>query len=113
MPRFDETEPDLSVIQGRRNDFLGRHPGPKEIALLIEVADSSLHRDRGVKWSAYARSRVPVYWIINLIDRQVEVYLKPSRGRYRSTEIYQPGQDVPVVITGAEFGRIAVNDVLP
>lgn len=80
---------------------------------MVEVADGSLHRDRGVKWSAYARSCVPVYWILNLIDRQVEVYSQPVRGRYRSTQIYQPGQDAPVVIAGAEVVRIAVNDVLP
>jgi Uma2 family endonuclease len=81
--------------------------------LLVEAADTSLDRDRGVKKMAYARGRIPVYWIINLVDRQVEVYSDPRRGQYRSTQVFEPGQDVPVVIDGVEVGRIAVADLLP
>jgi Uma2 family endonuclease len=113
IPRFDEPEPDLSVIRGNRNDFLGRHPGPKDIGLLVEVADASIDRDRGEKKAAYARGRIPVYWIINLVDRQVEVYTNPRRGQYRSSQLFKPGQDVPLVIDGAVIGSIAVADILP
>jgi Uma2 family endonuclease len=113
IPNFDEPEPDLSVIRGRRDDFLNRHPGPKDIALLVEVSDTTLARDRGEKWSAYARGRIPVYWIINLVDRQVEVYSNPRAGKYRSSQVYRPGQEVPVVIAGVEVGRVAVANVLP
>jgi Uma2 family endonuclease len=112
IPRFDEPEPDLSLIRGRRDDFLGRHAGPKDIALLVEVSDTTLDRDYGDKKAAYARARIPVYWIINLIDRQVEVFSDPSRGRYRSSQIYQPGENVPVVIADAVVGHIAVKDIL-
>jgi hypothetical protein len=54
-----------------------------------------------------------VYWIINLVDRQVEVYSDPRRGRYRSGQIPKPGQEVPLVIDGAVTGSIAVADILP
>jgi Uma2 family endonuclease len=113
IPRFDEPEPDLCVIRGNRDASRGRHPAPKDISLLVEAADTSLDRDRGVKKMAYARGRIPVYWIINLVDRQVEVYSDPRRGQYRSTQVFEPGQDVPVVIDGVEVGRIAVADLLP
>jgi Uma2 family endonuclease len=113
IPRFDEPEPDIAVVRGSRDDYWGRIPVPKDIALLVEVSDTTLDRDRGEKRAAYARRRIPIYWIINLVDRQVEVYSDPGRGRYRSTEVYQPGQNVPVVIAGSRVGRIAVNDILP
>jgi Uma2 family endonuclease len=113
IPNFDEPEPDVAVARGSRDDYRGRTPGPKDIALIVEVSESTLARDRGEKWSAYARARIPVYWIINLVDRQVEVFSDPRRGRYRSSQVYKPGQDVPVVVAGVEAGRIAVADVLP
>jgi Uma2 family endonuclease len=61
IPQFDEPEPDLSVIRGSRHAFRRRHPGPRDIGLLVEVADTSLDRDRGEKRIAYARGRIPIY----------------------------------------------------
>jgi Uma2 family endonuclease len=113
IPDFDEPEPDVAVVRGSLEDYDDRTPGPKDIALLVEVADTTLPRDRGEKQSAYGRGRIPVYWIINLVDRQVEVYSRPSARGYRSRRIYKPGEDVPVVIAGKRVGRIAVADVLP
>ena len=113
ITRFDEPEPDLSVVRGSRDDYRGRHPGPKDLALLVEVADTSLDRDRGEKRTAYAHGRIPVYWIINLVDRQVEVYTNPRRGAYRSSEVFKPGQMVPVLIDGEVVGRVDAADLLP
>jgi Uma2 family endonuclease len=113
IPDFDEPEPDVAVVRGSIEDYQDRTPGPKDIALLVEVADTTLPRDRGEKAAAYGRGRIPVYWIINLVDRQIEVYSRPSARGYRSSRVYQPGEDVPVVIAGAEVGRITVADVLP
>jgi Uma2 family endonuclease len=113
ISEFDEPEPDLAVIRGTRDDFRSRHPGPKDVALLVEIADRSLDRDRGEKRAAYARGRIPVYWIVNLVDRQVEVFSGPSARGYRSSRVYKPGQEIPVVIAGAEVGRIPVAAILP
>ncbi|MFI5457918.1 MAG: Uma2 family endonuclease [Isosphaerales bacterium] len=113
IPRFDEPEPDLSVIRGTRDDYRGRHPGPGDIALLVEVAESSHDRDQGEKRAAYAQGGIPLYWIVNLIDRQVEIYSDLGAGDYRSSQVLRPGQDILVVIDGVEVGRIAVTDVLP
>ena len=113
IPRFDEPEPDLSLVRGQVEDYWDRHPEPKDIALLVEIADTTLPRDRGEKSAAYGRGRIPVYWLINLVDRQVEVYSSPSARGYRSRRVYKLGQEVPVVIAGAEVGRVAVADVLP
>jgi Uma2 family endonuclease len=113
IPRFDEPEPDLSVIRGSRDDYLKRHPGPKDIALLVEVADSSLDRDQGQKLLAYAKGGILVYWIVNLVDRQVEVYSSPVPKGYQSRQDFKPGQKFPVMIKGVAFGRIGVADILP
>jgi Uma2 family endonuclease len=113
IPRYDEPEPDVAAVRGSRDDYVDRTPGTKDVGLLVEVAETTLGRDRGEKKMAYARGRIPVYWIINLVDRQVEVYSDPRRGQYRSSQIFKPEQDVPLVIDGAEVGRIPVAELLP
>jgi Uma2 family endonuclease len=113
IPKYDEPEPDVAVVRGSLDDYRDRTPGPKDVGLLVEVADSTLDRDRGEKKIVYARARIPVYWIINLVDRQVEVYSDPRRGQYRTSQVFRPGQDLPLVIDGVEIGRIPVADLLP
>jgi Uma2 family endonuclease len=112
-----EPEPDVSVVRGKIRDYVHRHPRPKDSAMIVEVADSSLRRDRTTKKRIYARARVPVYWIINLIDRQIEVYSRPlsksSRPDYRDKQMYAEDEEVPVIIDGVEVGRLAVRDLLP
>jgi Putative restriction endonuclease len=73
-----EPEPDGVVVRGGGMAMLDRHPGPEDVALVIEVADTSLARDRGTKLRSYARARIGVYVIVNLIDMQIEVYHNPQ-----------------------------------
>ena len=125
IPAFDEPEPDVAVARGNSRSYRKHHPGPKDIALVVEVAATkgSLNQARVEKMSAYARAGIPVYWIINLtrtggIPRagsgRVEVYIRPTRTRgYRDHVEYKSHDQVPVVIDGREVGRIAVADLLP
>jgi Uma2 family endonuclease len=113
IPDYDEPEPDLAVARGSRTDYRARLPGPEEIALLTEVSESTLAIDRGEKLLAYAAGGIPVYWIINLVDRRVEVYTSPGPAGYQSHTDFTPGMEIPVVVAGVECGRIAVNDILP
>jgi hypothetical protein len=111
-----EPEPDLLVAAGPARRYVRRHPRPNDIELLIEVADSSLSQDREVKGPLYARARIPVFWIVNLIDSCVEVYTQPRAGRspaYRQRQDYTRNDAVPLVIDGREIARIAVRDLLP
>lgn len=113
-----EPEPDGAVARGRPKDFISRHPGPDEVPLIIEVADSSLDRDRGIKLRSYARAGVAEYWVVNLIDRTVEVYADPdvqaSGGpTYRKQVVYASGDAVPLVIAGNRLGDVPVSSVLP
>jgi Uma2 family endonuclease len=113
IPDFDEPEPDLAVVRGTRVDYKTRHPGPSDVGLLVEVAESSLDRDRGEKLQAYARSGIPIYWIINLIDERVEAYSDPGNLAYRTRQEYPRGTLIPVILDGIERGRLRVDDLLP
>lgn len=73
-----EPEPDLAVVRGKITDFETRHPGPADLALVVEVAHTSLAKDRGIKKRAFAQAKIPLYWIVNLIDGIVEVYSSPG-----------------------------------
>jgi Uma2 family endonuclease len=112
-----EPEPDLAVVAGPADRYLASHPKPADIAALIEISDSSLQEDREVKGPIYARERIPVYWIINLVESRVEVYTDPTgpgaEPDYRTHRVFGIGEQVPLVIAGVEVGMIPVKDLLP
>ncbi len=111
-----EPEPDVAIIKGETRDYADRHPGPPEVPLVVEVSDTTLARDRGSKMQIYARAGIPIYWIVNLINRQIEVSSDPTgpakRPRYRKRRVYSLDKVVPVTITGHQVGRISVRNVL-
>lgn len=112
-----EPEPDLAVVRGRARDYLDHHPRPGEIALVAEVADATLSEDRGLKARVYARAAIPSYWIVNLVDGQIEVLTDPTgpdpSPRYRSREVVGAGGSMSPVVEGRRLGPIAARDVLP
>jgi Uma2 family endonuclease len=111
-----EPEPDICVFRGEPRDYRDRHPGAGDTALVAEVADTSLRRDRGRKQRIYAKATMPVYWIVNLVDQRIEVYADPTgpakEPDYRKHQDYGPKDTVPVVIDGKEVGRLKVADLL-
>jgi Uma2 family endonuclease len=113
IPDYDEPEPDIAIVRGSDADYEHRIPTAADVALLVEVSGSTLRQDRGKKRTAYAKSGVPVYWIVNLINRQVEVYSRPGKTGYKLRKNYFPGQQVPVTIDGQKLPPIAVDDLLP
>jgi hypothetical protein len=84
---------------------------------VVEVSEGTLARDRGIKKRIYARARISVYWIVNLVDHQIEVYTDPTgpakRPTYRGEQVYKPGDSIPLVLDGKEIATIDVNDILP
>ena len=113
IPDFDEPEPEVAIVRGTRATYRTRHPGPEDVALIVEVSDTTYDRDRGPKWTNFARAGIPVYWIVNLAERRVEVYSRPGKGGYRSRKDFTAGQQIPVAIGGAKLRPIAVDDILP
>jgi Uma2 family endonuclease len=112
-----EPEPDVAVVRGKQRDYTARHPGPQDAGLVVEVADTSLPGDRTLKAEIYARAAIPIYWIVNLVAGQVEVYTNPTgpvlAPRYQHRDDYGPGDAVPLVLDGVEIARIPVGDLLP
>ncbi len=112
-----EPEPDIAIVRAPASRYAQRHPGPKDIAAVIEVAESTLYYDRNFKLRLYARARIPVYWIVNLVHSKVEVHagpLGPRRmPRYRLQQEYRADDSVPLVLVGKEIGRVPVREMLP
>jgi Uma2 family endonuclease len=115
-----EPEPDVAVVPGRPRDYREAHPARP--ALVIEISESSLGYDRERKGSLYARAGIQDYWIVNLVDRVLEVYRDPRPEpsappsapygwRYRSLDRLTTA--TAVVPLAFPSSRIAVADLLP
>ncbi|MBI2760700.1 MAG: Uma2 family endonuclease [Chloroflexi bacterium] len=85
---YSEPEPDITLLRPRSDFYWGQTPSAEDVLLLIEIADSSLSHDRNVKLPRYASAGVPEVWIVNLVDRCVEVYRGPTGDRYLETLTY-------------------------
>jgi Uma2 family endonuclease len=111
-----EPEPDAAVMPGSFRDYVAGHPSRP--VLVVEVSESSLSFDRHHKGSVYARAGLTDYWIVNLVDRVLEVYRDPVQDpasafgwRYGSIETFGPEAFIaPLALSGA---RIRVVDLLP
>ncbi len=109
-------EPDLAVVRAPEERYFENHPAAADQALVVEVAESSYVLDRLTKSAGYAAAKVPVYWVVNLGERVVEVYSDPTgRGktaRYRKVERLAKEDSVPVVLRESQAGTIAVSAFL-
>jgi Uma2 family endonuclease len=110
-------EPDLVIARGDRRTYFTRHPGLADLGFVIEVADTSVNTDRADKLRVYARAGVPEYWIVNIPDRQIEVYTDPQPASnppaFATRRTYAATDAVPVTLDGVTVGTVAVADVLP
>jgi Uma2 family endonuclease len=120
IDRYWAPKPDIAVLRGNNLIYAARHPRPREVALLVEVSDTSYHRDRGPKWRRYAAAGIPVYMIVRLksADTLIEVWSGPSgRGKAaRYAEVVRhsarAGESVPIELDGTECGRVAVASLV-
>jgi Uma2 family endonuclease len=111
-----EPEPDVSVVRGSPRDYRDAHP--RSPVLVIEVAMTSLRLDRTRKCRAFARAAVPEYWIVNLVDRVLEVHREPAlldaaRRRWGYRSVQALGRDAAVSPLATPAARVAVADLLP
>ena len=114
LGRASEPEPDVAIVRGHPRDPQDDHPATAD--LVVEIADASLRLDRRVKARVYARAAISDYWIVNLVDRRVEVYRDPvgvgrRAARYRSVSVVPA--DERVVPLAEPFVSLAVADLLP
>jgi Uma2 family endonuclease len=111
-----EPEPDICVVPGGPRDY--EHAHPAHPVLIVEVAESSLRKDRAYKAGLYARAGVADFWIVNLVDRVLEVHRDPQPSptalhgwSYRAVTILR----APATISplAAPAASVAVSDLLP
>ena len=105
----DLPEPDLKVVRG---SFRRRRETPKaeEALLVVEVSDSTYATDSRIKLPIYANGGVPVYWIVDVNNRRIEMFSRPVAGNYTETSIFVEGSILPPAFEGCP--SVAVSDIL-
>ncbi|MGI0492345.1 Uma2 family endonuclease [Alkalinema pantanalense CENA528] len=106
-----EPEPDIAIVQPDPLDYVTHHPQPHEIWLILEIADTSLKYDRGVKALAYAQAGIEDYWVLDLIDRRLHVFRQPATSGYQQELILAETLTVsPIAFPDLE---IPIHNLLP
>ncbi len=117
LPPDSEPIPDFVIANGPKEMYYTRHPGPSDIKIVIEVADTSSASDRTKKLQYYSEAMLPEYWIVNIPKLRVEVYTEPSFAGdfyvYRTRKDCAIDDSVQVIIDGATIGSISVREILP
>ena len=114
LTNFNAPEPDVAIVRGTEENYADRHPGPSDLLVVIEVADSSLSIDRTTKQRLYATAGIPKYWVINLPESLVDVYESPdaAAGKYARQTTYVMGQTISWSISPQQCLEIHVAELL-
>lgn len=107
---FSEPEPDIAVVRFDPLYYEDHHPNPSEIYLIIEVADTTLSKDCGIKARIYAQSGIADYWVLDVNNRQLHIFREPSENGYQSELILSDSRRVSP-LAFPEF-TIAVGEML-
>ena len=92
LNRYSEPQPDLAILKPRPDFYTtGEPPGPADVLLLVEVADTSLRFDQTTKLPLYARAGIPELWIVDLKRRVLQSYRMPDADQYTQTAEHHPG----------------------
>jgi Uma2 family endonuclease len=91
---YSEPQPDLTLLKRRADFYVNEHPTPADALVVIEVADSTVEKDRRAKIPAYALAGIPETWLIDLVEDRIEVHSNPYNGVYQEVRIIQRGQKV-------------------
>ncbi len=105
-----EPEPDIALLLPRKDFYAARHPTPKDIFLIVEIADTTIRYDRKVKLPLYGKSGIREFWLVDLKAQCVEVYTKPSEHGYDMLKKFRKG-----AITVAQAfpdTEIEIDDIL-
>ena len=106
---LSEPEPDVAILKMREDFYTDSHPQPEDVLLLIEVADTSLEKDKRVKLPNYAQAGISEVWIMDINEQCIEVYTHPREDTYRNKSTYLINE----VVETALLGTLPVKDIFP
>lgn len=115
LPPSHEPEPDGAIVRGVPGAYVDRHPGPLDVLCAIEVAESSLAYDRMTKQRVYAAAGIAQYVLVNIPDRQIEVYEQPvsGEGRYASRAVVKSGGRLRITLDAGQSLDLPADELLP
>lgn len=104
---YSEPQPDVALLKPRADFYASAHPGPEDVLLVVEVAESSAAYDLEVKIPLYARAGIPEVWLVDLDAGEIRVYREPAAGRYRQAVTVSRGGEIapaalPEVVLAAD-----------
>ncbi|AFY54948.1 hypothetical protein Riv7116_2435 [Rivularia sp. PCC 7116] len=105
-----QPQPDVALLKPREDDYLSAHPQPKDVFLVIEVADTTIKYDREVKTPLYAEESVVEVWLVDINSECVEVYREPATDGYQKVDKLVRGESL--VIQAFDDVNINVNEIL-
>ena len=106
-----EPEPDIVLVAPHKKEYADHHPTPKEIFLVMEIADTTIDFDRNEKSLIYARAGIIQYCVLNVSTRELEDYRGPGKAGYRSKQTFRASQSFSLVAFPSV--EIKVKDLLP
>lgn len=110
LDNTSEPQPDVALLQPRADFYILGHPQPRDILLIIEVADTTVRYDREVKIPLYAEDGIVEVWLVDINGQSLEVYREPTPGGYQN--VRQLGRGASLSLLAFPDVTIAVNEIL-
>jgi Uma2 family endonuclease len=110
LPNDSEPEPDVALLRGPLQSYAHRRATAQDAILVVEVADTTLASDRGVKVPLYAEAGISEMWVVNMDEKTIEVYSEPAVGRYQNLRVAHKGDRLE--LPEGLRGQISVDEVL-
>jgi Uma2 family endonuclease len=107
-----EPEPDLAVVRGSVRDFVTHHPRAEDVAIVIEVGETSIDVDRDIKIPMYGNAEIPQYWLVDLTENRVSVFRDLRNGRYSVEESVSLGEQLTLSLDESLVAKLSVEDFL-
>ena len=110
IPPYSMPEPDVVLLKPREDYYARRHPRPKDVLLVLEVADSTLQKDKTIKKLIYAQAGIQEYWIVDIPNKKVQVFRSPAEKEFQMVESFSPNDRLK--LSGLDFSFL-VREILP
>ena len=94
LDEYDEPQPDIYLLRPKEDFYASGHAGPADIFLIVEMADSSIEYDQGIKMGLYAETGVPEYWVADIRNDGLITYSDPVHNTYSTVRRFRRGETV-------------------